>query len=110
MRRVQQWGYDGLVVTNLFAWRSTDPDVLLKVEDPIGPDNDQHILEQAKRAAIVICGWGSHKAVNGRSEEVLSILRTAGVKPRALKVTTGQPWHPLYIGYDAIPFELPVSA
>lgn len=105
-RRVHQWGYDGLVVTNLFAWRSTDPDELLKVPDPIGRDNDRHILEQAKRAAIVVCGWGSHKAVAGRGAEVLKALRDTGIVPHALKVTTREPWHPLYIGYSAVPFQI----
>jgi hypothetical protein len=105
-RRVKQWGYDGLVVTNLFAWRSTDPDALLKAEHPIGPENDAHIVGQAVCAELVVCGWGSHKAVGRRGDEVLGMLRAAGVIPHALKVTTGQPWHPLYISYSAVPFPI----
>lgn len=105
-RRVKQWGYDGLVVTNLFAWRSTDPDELLLAEEPVGPDNDRHILEQAQSAAIVVCGWGSHKAVEHRAKWMLWRLRTARIKLHALKVTNVHPHHPLYISYSAVPFEL----
>lgn len=105
-RRVHQWGYDGLTVTNLFAWRSTDPDALLRVPEPIGAENDLHILDRARSSAIVVCGWGSHRAVSGRAEAVLGMLRAAGIAPHALKVTTGQPWHPLYISYSAEPFEI----
>ena len=32
----ERWGYSGIVVCNLFAWRSTDPSVLNEVDDPVG--------------------------------------------------------------------------
>ena len=108
MERARLWGYDGIVVTNAHAWRSTDPAALLEVEDPTGPDNDRHIVEQAKRCEVVVCGWGSHKAAKERGPEVLRMLRAAGVKPMALRVTNGVPWHPLYIGYSAGLVEVPV--
>jgi hypothetical protein len=48
----------GIILTNLFALVSTDPGVLKGHPDPIGPDNDRHILEVAQEAALVICAWG----------------------------------------------------
>ena len=35
-----KWGFSGVTVINLFAWRSQDPGELRKVEDPVGPRNN----------------------------------------------------------------------
>lgn len=106
-RRARAWGYDGLMVTNLFAFRSTDPRVLPKLLDPVGPDNDHYILRDAQAAALVICAWGRDGGIKGRSARVCSMLRGAGVTLHALKVSeaTGEPWHPLYLSYDLMPME-----
>ncbi len=38
------WGYNALTVVNLFAWRATSPRDLCAVEDPVGPDNEAHLI------------------------------------------------------------------
>ena len=38
-------GFGNLLVLNIFALRSTDPDGLRVAQDPVGPDNDAHIHE-----------------------------------------------------------------
>lgn len=104
-RRAYQQGYGGLCVTNLFAWRSTDPGALRHVSDPVGSDNDRVIIECALAAQQVVCGWGNHGAIAGRSEIVLGLLARAGVRPYCLAITrAGQPRHPLYVSYDRQPF------
>jgi len=103
-RRAIKMGYGGLHVGNIFAWRSTDPTVLPKLTDPIGPDNDEAILLAAKKAGIVICGWGKHGKLLDRGEHVLKMLLQHGIKPHALMINDdGSPQHPLYIGYDVKP-------
>jgi hypothetical protein len=105
-RRARKLGYDGLLVTNLFAFRATDPKVMRAAADPIGPDNDEAILLTASRSELVICAWGAHGAFRHRSKQVLALLREAGCgdKLRALKVSgSGEPWHPLYLSYDLMP-------
>lgn len=43
------WNYGSLEVVNLFAYRATNPRVLRTVQDPIGPENDRHIIEATAR-------------------------------------------------------------
>lgn len=100
-------GFGSLLVANLFAWRSTDPDELLRVADPVGPENDSMIFHAAARAALVVAAWGNHKAVRGRAAKVLSLIRLAGRVPHALRRNAdGSPSHPLYLDYDLKPFPM----
>ena len=92
----ERWGYGALIVTNVFGFRSTDPDKLRAVEDPIGPGNDAAIVRAAKEAAIVVCAWGNHGAFQERSSEVRELLK--GRKLHALRINSnGEPAHPLYL-------------
>lgn len=63
----KRWGYCGLVVTNLFAYRATDPkdlhDLLMKEGGfrlAIGEDNSSHLDREAKMAHLVVCAWGDN--------------------------------------------------
>ncbi len=98
------WGYDRLVVFNLFAWRATDSAELRKVADPVGPDNDRLIALLAMDANRVVVAWGNHGAFLGRSKEVVRMLRTLGVPLKCLGLNeTGQPRHPLFQKADREP-------
>lgn len=107
-RRSLAMGYGGLVVCNIFAYRSTDPSALYTEADPIGPSNDQAILEQAALAGRVVCGWGKHGALHDRGAQVLALLRKNGITPYALQINgDGSPKHPLYVGYHHAPAPMP---
>lgn len=54
----QSWGYGGLCVTNLFAFRATLPSNMKSAKDPIGPENDKSPIAHAKDARIVVAAWG----------------------------------------------------
>lgn len=102
-RRAETNGFDGFMVVNAWALRSTDPAGLLSVVDPVGPHNDGLILEIARQCRVFVCGWGvpPHKSLYPRVHRLREELVAAGVKLHALKVTQdGFPGHPLYIGYD----------
>jgi hypothetical protein len=99
-----EWGFAWLEVVNIFAWRSTDPVALLKVDDPVGPENDRHILEAVRSSELVVCAWGVHGDIRNRGVGVLKLLRDAGVQPHCLdKTRSGAPRHPLYLRADLKP-------
>jgi len=97
----ERWGYGGLVVTNVFAWRATDPGAMKVAADPVGPGNDDAIARAAREAALVVCAWGNHAAHRGRSAEIVELLGRARVTLYALRVNaSGEPAHPLYLRGD----------
>lgn len=103
-RRAVKLGYSAISVTNLFAWRATNPLELYSAEDPVGPDNDATICTTASASDLVICGWGNHGSYRGRSIAVADMLTLAGVRLHVLSITnTGEPGHPLYLGYGREP-------
>lgn len=100
----EAWGYGALIVTNLFAWRATEPDDMKAAADPVGPENDEHIIEVASAAGVVICAWGNHGTFKERVDRVLGLLKESGVQLHALKINgTGQPAHPLYLPSELRP-------
>lgn len=105
------WGHGGLVMTNLFACRSTDPSHLLACEDPIGPMNDAWLRQEALASGMVLAAWGAHKAAYPRAhdvtERVLKGARRLDGSPLVLyclkRTANGYPQHPLYIRADTRP-------
>lgn len=98
----KQWGMTHVNVVNLFAYRSTDPDVLLETDDPVGPENDKYIQEELSKSELVVCAWGSHKSAKLRSGFVKRVLLSGSLThPKYLRMSrnTGQPYHPLYVSY-----------
>lgn len=106
-RRAALLGFNSLIVTNIFAWRSTDPMALYDLADPIGPNNDTYITEACNSADMTICGWGGHGDLRGRGRHVELMLRRAAVPLHYLKLSKDgrNPYHPLYLGYDVKPQE-----
>lgn len=88
------WGYGGLIMLNLFAYRSKKPKNLYAVKDPVGPDNDFHLRSASSKAGITIAGWGIHGRYLGRDKSVIEILKD----PQCLSLTKdGLPGHPLFL-------------
>lgn len=99
-RRTRAMGYDAMLVGNIFALRSTDPQALYADAEPIGPENDRSIGSLAHTADLVVCGWGNHGTLDGRGVDVITSLESARLDPHALRITkAGQPTHPLYVAY-----------
>jgi hypothetical protein len=102
----RRWGCGTLGVVNLFALRSTTPGNLYAEHDPVGPGNDEAIIEAALWAqetdGIIVAGWGLHGTHLQRDEAVLELLD--GINVHALHVNEdGTPKHPLYCRADIAP-------
>jgi hypothetical protein len=105
----KEWGYGGLLVGNLFAYRSTKPKELLLAEDPIGPENLKHFNEMYKEAAVVICAWGNSGIVNKLGKKLTEykpLKGWIGFLYYLDLAKDGTPKHPLYLKKDLIPQQL----
>ncbi len=103
-RRARALGFGAFRVTNIFAWRETDPRAMRAAPDPVGPGNDEAILESCGWADQIICAWGTHGEHLNRGPQVEALLRGTGLPLFHLGLTkAGHPKHPLYIGYNEQP-------
>ncbi len=90
----QSWGYGGLCMANLFAFRAIDPSDMFAATDPIGPKNDEWLISLSKAAGIVVAAWGNDGTYLGRSKEIIRLISNM----HYLKLNaTGEPAHPLYL-------------
>ena len=94
---VKDWGFGGLCMANLFAYRATEPKQMMISDEPIGPDNDITLKNLALKADMIVAAWGGNGVFNDRDKEVLSMIK------RMLclgKTKNGHPRHPLYVKRD----------
>lgn len=102
------WGYGGVIIVNLFAYRSSTPEVLLGTPDPVGPKNGQHLVETLEYAAgssgKMLAAWGNGGTLGDRASLFCSSARGYGVDLVCLGTTKdGNPKHPLARGQHRIP-------
>lgn len=103
-RRARALGYGAFRVTNIFAFRATDPRRMRASADPVGNANDAAILDSVGWADRIVCAWGNHGLHLNRGAQVEAMLRQTGAPLFTLGLTGhGQPRHPLYVGYDQLP-------
>lgn len=92
----QKFGFQSLVVKNLFNYRATNPKALLEVEDPVGKDGNYHILKSLYYHTVV-AAWGTN-VIKDRDKEVLRIYKEQRKTVWCLRKTkAGYPAHPLYL-------------
>ena len=100
----RRWGYGGVEIVNLFAFRATDPRALRAAHDPEGPRNAAQVRRAASTAALVLAAWGADGAVGTRGA---ALERRLSPRLRCLGVTrSGAPRHPLYLRSSARPVPL----
>lgn len=101
------WGYGAIVMTNLFAFRATQPDDMKREPDPIGPENDITLKLLQATAGIVVAAWGVHGTHLQRDRQVRRMIQPL----HCLRLTKGgHPGHPLYLPASLTPMEWPLDA
>ncbi len=91
------WGYGSLEVVNLFAYRATSPQILRAAADPVGPDNEAHLLATRQKVTPIILAWGNQGTFLGRNQTVLEqLVNIENVYCLGL-TAGGHPCHPLYL-------------
>ncbi|WP_320168129.1 DUF1643 domain-containing protein [Mangrovibacterium marinum] len=102
IRYCTQWKFGGFYMVNLFAIRSSDPNEIYRVDDPVGTNNDEHLVEVFKKVEKVIFCWGNAGGYRGRNLDVSKLVEN----PYCLKINgTGEPAHPLYLSRSLEPIE-----
>ena len=103
-RRARALGFGAFQVTNIFAWRDTDPRKMRAAAEPVGPENDATILAGVDWADQVVAAWGTHGEHLGRGPAVEALLRASENPVYHLGLSkAGHPKHPLYISYAQQP-------
>jgi len=101
-RLARAWGFGRVTMLNAFAWRSTDPDGLIGLDDPVGPENDSAITAVAGEAGRIVFAWGRFQKIRGmvgrRTFVLRRLLRRSAceVGHRGLNAD-GSPKHPLFL-------------
>ena len=96
----KSWGYGGVCMANLFAFRATDPIDMKASSNPVGLENDFWLAKLSKDAGIVVAAWGNDGSYLGRSTKVKAALPNL----HCMKMNkSGEPAHPLYLKASLIP-------
>lgn len=94
----KSWGYGSMCMTNIFAFRATDPEVMKSERFPFGDENSKHILSVGSEAALIIAAWGTHGAYLSHGNNVRKMFSHQGLQLHHLGLTRhGHPKHPLYL-------------
>ena len=101
----KSWGYGGVCMANLFAYRATEPSVMKSQSNPIGAENDDWLAKLAKKAGVVVAAWGNDGSYLNRSNVVKNMLSDL----HYLKINkSGEPAHPLYLKADLKPVSMDI--
>lgn len=98
----KRWGFERIIVVNLFAFRATDPRDLAAAHrrgvNVVGPDNVYHVEQAMRDSGLVVAAWGRHAEAKWAVGEA---NRWSGRLMQCLGNTKGgSPRHPLLVPYD----------
>lgn len=100
------------IVGNVFSYRATDVNELSKTHEYRGPDYFKHINNIIENADVLIPCWGSRaklpRTLYCFIEETLGVILNSGKPVLHFGLTiSGDPKHPLMLGYSTPLIPLP---
>jgi hypothetical protein len=103
MNFAKAWGYGGVCMSNLFAYRATEPADMKAADNPIGTQNNKWLKLLAQDAGLIVAAWGNDGAYLNRS----AYVKKRFPEMHCLKMNkSGEPAHPLYQRADVLPVKL----
>ncbi len=96
----KSWGYAGVEIVNLFAFRATHPKDLARTVDPVGSKNDQYLAQALATSGRIVAAWGVHGMLHNRGECMSHHFARAVCLGHT---QAGHPRHPLYVRADFAP-------
>lgn len=93
----KSWGYGGILVGNIFAFRETDPKKMFTASDPVGPDNQKYLKHLYNEVEVIVCAWGSSFGIPDKIKVFSKKLYYLDLQK------DGTPKHPLYLKSSLIP-------
>lgn len=100
IRFAKDWGYDGIIMMNAYAFRATNPKDMLAAADPVGPGNDEALAYRRPQVGLIIAAWGTHCSEEREARVRAVIGKTIYCLGRT---KAGRPKHPLYLRADTTP-------
>lgn len=93
-----RWGFDVYTKVNVYAYRSTDPQVLLRTQlsERCGPLNYSWVVCAARDAELVVAAWGANTLTPEAKRVADYVLALEHVKCLGQN-KDGSPKHPLYL-------------
>ena len=99
----KSWGFQSMVIVNLFAFRATMPKDLKLAANPIGPNNNYWLKKTIKSADLAVACWGNHGSFLERDKTV--IMWFSQLHCIVLNKSL-HPAHPLYLKANLTPIPL----
>lgn len=109
MHFARQWGYGGLLVVNLYNWRSPSPAAMRRAPARMGPSNhratEDALVYAGDHDRPVLVAWGNHGDFEGAAGRFVERAVGHYQLPLICLGTTasGAPKHPMARGLHRIP-------
>lgn len=104
------WGYGSINVFNLYDFRSTDPDGLLKTERPFSDQNSHQIRVHCEAFPGIICAWGNPGMIKKLKKKFPNYNPLEGFEDKLYCLGFCKdgvtPRHPLFLKGDLKPIKL----